>query len=128
MCTCTCARAAGCRTCSRPLAQCGHALYPNGERHLRLRMRLAQLYSPELLRETLRIAERCHFSLEELRYEYPEHLVPPGESPTTWLRHLGDEGLKKRCPGELLTEKVKRQAERELSLIAELRYEPFFLT
>jgi error-prone DNA polymerase len=112
----------------RPLAQCGHALHPNGERHLRLRMRLAQLYSPELLRETLRIAERCHFSLEELRYEYPEELVPPGETPATWLRHLVDEGLKKRFPGELLTEKVKRQAERELSLIAELRYEPFFLT
>jgi len=55
---------------------CGHALHPNAERHLRLRMRLAQIYPAELLAETVRIAERCHFSLEELRYEYPEELVP----------------------------------------------------
>jgi error-prone DNA polymerase len=112
----------------RPLAQCGHALYPNAERHLRLRMRLAQLYPAELLAETLAIADRCHFSMDELRYEYPEELVPAGETPTSWLRHLVEEGLKKRFPGDLLTEKVKRLAERELALIAELRYEPFFLT
>ena len=53
----------------RPVAQCGQALFPNGERHLRLRMRLAQLYPPELLAETVRIAERCSFSLDALRYE-----------------------------------------------------------
>jgi error-prone DNA polymerase len=52
------------------VAACGHALFPNAERHLRLRVRLAQLYPPELLSETVRIAERCRFSLDELRYEY----------------------------------------------------------
>ena len=67
----------------RPVAQCGLALYPNAERHLRLRMRLAQLYPAELLAETLAIAERCNFSLDELRYEYPEELVPPGETPAS---------------------------------------------
>jgi error-prone DNA polymerase len=112
----------------RPIAQCGHALYPNAERCLRLRVRLAQLYPAQLLEETLAIAERCSFSLEELRYEYPEELVPPGETPAGWLRHLVEEGLKKRFPGDLLTEKVRQMAERELALIAELRYEPFFLT
>ena len=112
----------------RPLAQCGHALYPNAERHLRLRMRLAQLYPAELLAETLAIADRCRFSMDELRYEYPEELVPSGETPTTWLRHLVEEGLKKRFPGGLISEKVKQLVERELALIAELRYEPFFLT
>ena len=112
----------------RPLAQCGHALYPNAERHLRLRMRLAQLYPAELLAETLAIAERCRFSMDELRYEYPEELVPPGETPTTWLRHLVEEGLKRRFPGDLFSDRVKRLVERELALIAELRYEPFFLT
>jgi error-prone DNA polymerase len=111
-----------------PIARCGHALYPNAERHLRLRVRLAQLYPAELLEETLAVAGRCSFSLDELRYEYPEELVPPGETPATWLRHLVEEGLKKRFPGDLLTEKVRRLAERELALIAELRYEPFFLT
>jgi error-prone DNA polymerase len=51
-------------------------LLPNGERCLRARKTLANLYPPELLAETVRIAERCRFSLDELRYEYPEELVP----------------------------------------------------
>ena len=55
----------------KPVAKCAHALFPNAERSLRLRMRLAQLYPAELLAETLAIAERCRFSLDELRYEYP---------------------------------------------------------
>ena len=111
----------------RPVAQCGQALQPNAERHLRLRMRLAQLYPPELLAETARIAARCDFSLEELRYEYPEELVPRGETPSTWLRKLTLEGLHWRFPGGV-PQKVRDLAERELSLVAELRYEPFFLT
>jgi error-prone DNA polymerase len=111
----------------RPIAQCGHALHPNAERHLRLRVRLAQLYPAELLAETLAIADRCRFSMDELRYEYPEELVPVGETPTSWLRHLVEEGLKKRFPVSL-PEKVRGLAERELALIADLRYEPFFLT
>ena len=81
---------------------CGHALHPNAERHLRLRMRLAQIYPADLLAETVRIAERCHFSLEELRYEYPEELVPDGETPASWLRKLAEEGLQRRFPaGEI---------------------------
>jgi error-prone DNA polymerase len=79
-----------------PLDECGHALHPNGERHLRSRARLASLYPPALLAETLRIAERCHFSLDELRYEYPEEIVPPGETATSWLRKLVERGLARR--------------------------------
>src|SRR5688500_5590130 len=60
----------------KPLAECGQALYPNAERSLRLRVRLAQLYPEELLAATVAIAARCEFSLDELRYEYPEELVP----------------------------------------------------
>ena len=111
----------------KPVAQCGQALYPNGERHLRLRMRLAQLYPQELLEEALRVASRCRFSLEELRYEYPEELVPPGETPASWLRKLAQDGLKKRFR-EKIPEKVIDLVEREFALIAELKYEPFFLT
>jgi error-prone DNA polymerase len=111
----------------KPVAQCGQALQPNAERYLRLRMRLAQLYPPALLAESASIAARCAFSLEELRYEYPEELVPPGETPTTWLRKLTRDGLRWRF-GREIPEKVRDLAERELELIAELRYEPFFLT
>jgi error-prone DNA polymerase len=106
---------------------CGHALFPNAERHLRLLSRLARIYPPELLEETVRVAERCRFSLEELRYEYPEELVPDGETPASWLRKLAEEGLHRRFPVGA-SQKIRDLMERELSLIAELRYEPFFLT
>jgi error-prone DNA polymerase len=79
-----------------PLAQCGHALFPNGERHLRSRARLAGVYPPELLAETVRIAQRCTFSLDALRYEYPEEIVPPGETATSWLRKQVEGGLAER--------------------------------
>ncbi|HET8877485.1 MAG TPA: PHP domain-containing protein, partial [Casimicrobiaceae bacterium] len=79
-----------------PLAQCGHALYPNGERHLRSRARLASIYPPALLAATVRIAERCSFSLDELRYEYPEEIVPPGETAASHLRKLVERGLASR--------------------------------
>src|SRR5205085_4101196 len=69
----------------KTVAQCGQALEPNAERSLRLRMRLAQLYPGELLAESVGIAERCRFSLDELRYEYPAELVRPGHTPQTWL-------------------------------------------
>ena len=110
-----------------PLARAGFRLYPNGERHLRPLKRLTRIYPPALLAETLRIAERCTFSLEQLRYEYPRELVPPGVSPSDHLRHLTEAGMARRWP-EGACEKVRRLIERELTLIAELRYEPYFLT
>jgi error-prone DNA polymerase len=110
-----------------PVARAGHALFPNGERHLRPRERLARIYPPELLAETLEIAGRCTFSLEELRYEYPGEIVPPGETPENWLRRLTGEGMRRRWP-QGPPERVLRQVGHELSLIAELRYEPYFLT
>ena len=110
-----------------PVDRCGHALYPNAERHLRLRLRLANLYPAELLAETLNVAERCTFSLDSLRYEYPEELVPEGETPSSHLRKLTDHGLKSRFP-QGTPEHVHKLVEHELALIAELRYEPYFLT
>ena len=83
-----------------PLAECGYALHPNGERHLRSRARLATIYPPELLAETVAIAERCTFSLDELRYEYPEEIVPPGETPASHLRQLTEEGLAQAVSGD----------------------------
>ncbi len=111
----------------RPLAEIQAELYPNGERHLRTRARLTKLYPEALLRETLVIAERCHFSLDELRYEYPEEIVSPGQTPTAYLRELTYAGAERRWPAEI-PEKARQQIEHELALIAELRYEPYFLT
>src|SRR3954471_4744576 len=81
------------------VAEARHALYPNAERHLRLRTRLAQVYTDEeLLAETVRIAARCDFSLDSLKYEYPQELVPAGHTPASWLRHATEAGLRERFP------------------------------
>ena len=112
---------------TKPLAHCGHALYPNAERHLRLRLRLANLYPQDLLEETVRIAGLCTFSLTCLRYEYPEEIVPPGATPSGHLRALTATGLLRRYP-EGAPPKVRDLIEHELALIAELGYEPYFLT
>jgi error-prone DNA polymerase len=110
-----------------PVHEAGHALHPNGERHLRLRVRLAHVYPPELLAETLRIAERCRHFLEKLRYEYPDEVVPAGHTPTSYLRELTEQGFLQRFPRGA-PRKVRDLIERELQLIGELGYEHFFLT
>ncbi len=153
----------------KPLAECGYALHPNGERHLRSRARLATIYPPELLAETVAIAQRCRFSLDELRYEYPEEIVPEGQTPASHLRTLVEDGLARRYarpkprpqrpwvrlqpdippqekpwvglqpdipPQEKpwvglqpdIPPDVRELIEHELALIAELQYEPYFLT
>jgi error-prone DNA polymerase len=105
----------------------GHTLFPNGERHLRSRLALSRLYPPELLAETLKVAALCEFSLDELRYEYPEEIVPKGQTPAQYLRAQVERGLSVRYP-QGVVDKVRRQVEHELALIAELGYEPYFLT
>ncbi|MBV8123615.1 MAG: error-prone DNA polymerase, partial [Paucibacter sp.] len=109
------------------LADCGHALHVNAERHLRSRLRLAQIYPSALLQETLQLAQRCNFSLADLRYEYPSEVVPAGETPIAYLRRLCWEGMGKRWPGGADPRWVV-QAEHELALIEELGYEHYFLT
>ncbi|MFT3665038.1 error-prone DNA polymerase [Piscinibacter sp.] len=116
----------------RPLAECGAALAPNAEQHLRSRTRLARLYEPGWLQATLDVADTCRFSLAELRYEYPQELVPPGHTPASHLRALVEAGFPGRFPPERFgaaeREAHRRQIEHELALIGRLEYEPYFLT
>src|SRR5437879_4439977 len=110
-----------------PIAEVGAGLYANGERYLRERARLARLYPRELLAATVELAGACGFCLDELRYEYPRELVPPGETPAGYLRRLTYEGAHWRWPGGLPPSE-RTAIEYELALIAELGYEPYFLT
>jgi error-prone DNA polymerase len=109
------------------VAETGFALAPNGERHLRRREQLARIYPAEALAQTLAVAGRCGFSLGELRYEYPEELVPCAQTPIAHLRSLTMAGLAERYPAGTPA-KVLDQVGHELALIAELGYEPYFLT
>jgi error-prone DNA polymerase len=110
-----------------PVRECGYALQPNSERRLRSIDELRALYPEELLLESVRIAEQCRFDLDELRYEYPRELVPEGETPASWLRKLTERGAKERWPNGVPAAAAEL-IEHELALIAELRYEPYFLT
>jgi len=100
----------------KPVAGCGYALAQNAEQHLRARLRLANLYPPQALAETLRIAALCTFSLDNLRYEYPHELVPPGHTPASYLRQEVERGVRWRFP-QGLPDKVARQIEHELALM-----------
>jgi error-prone DNA polymerase len=111
----------------KPVHAAGYALFPNGERCLRPLQRLRELYPAPLLAQTLQIAERCTFNLDELRYEYPEEIVPAGATPTSHLRALTMRGCARRWPAGA-PPAVRENIEHELRLIAELRFEPFFLT
>jgi error-prone DNA polymerase len=109
------------------VADCGFALEPNAEQHLRGRGRLGALYEAAWLEQTMTLAGQCRFSLDELRYEYPEEIVPPGETPASQLRKLTYEGVPKRFPGGL-PEAHRQTIESELAVIAQLKYESYFLT
>jgi error-prone DNA polymerase len=109
------------------VAEAGHALFPNGERHLRRVEDLAALHPPELLAETLRIAAMCTFDLRGIDYRYPHELVPPDTSPIAHLRELTWRGAARRWPDGVPAD-VHAQLEKELALIEYKKYEHFFLT
>ncbi|WP_291195706.1 error-prone DNA polymerase [Hyphomonas sp.] len=107
----------------------GYRLEANAERHLKSPKEMARLFSgfEPALGRTLEIAERCTFSLDELSYEYPDEPVPQGSTPQAHLERLAREGAAWRYP-EGIPEKVSAQIRKELRIIAQLNYAPYFLT
>jgi error-prone DNA polymerase len=110
-----------------PLAECGAHLFRNGERHLRARGTLGNIYPHALLRASVALAARCVFDLKNLNYRYPAEIVPEGETPTSHLRNLTIRGMRKRWP-EGAPWRHRRQICKELRLIRTKKYEAFFLT
>ena len=105
----------------------GRLLAPNREKFLRPLPTLEAWYPSPMLEESASIADRCNFKLSELRYEYPEELVPPGLTPSRYLRQLTFAGAQRRWPNGIEPE-VLKAIEHELNLIEELQYEFYFLT
>ena len=119
-------------TCIREkctIDEAGYRLFANAERHLKPGHEMARLFAayPQAVARTAEIAARCGFSLDELRYEYPDEVVEEGRTPQQTLESLAWEGAEQRYPAGL-PDKVKTQVEHELALIAELKYAPYFLT
>jgi len=105
----------------------GYKASANAEKYLRPIAELERLYPEAWVGEAKAIADRCHFSLKALKYDYPNELVPPGHSPGSWLRELTEQGLRQRY-ADGASAKVRKLIEKELALIIEMRYEAFFLT
>ncbi|HPT55710.1 MAG TPA: error-prone DNA polymerase [Casimicrobium sp.] len=99
----------------------------NAERVLRPINALAHLYPLELMIESAQIADACRFTLDELRYEYPDEVVPPGHTATSYLAEQTWLGAKRRYHGHIPT-KVQKLLNKELKLITEVKYEAYFLT
>ena len=99
----------------------------NAERRFRDIHELADIYPIEAIKESLNIASRCSFSMDELSYEYPKELVPPHLSPTEYLKQLTLSGAEKRWP-KGIPKDTQALIEKELRLIRELEYEYYFLT
>ena len=111
----------------QPVSACGFALQANAEGHLRSRARLAALFPPDWLANTLTAAQRCTFSLDELRYHYPLEAVLPGQTAAQTLRHYVEEGASERYPAGV-PQDIRARVEHEMALIVELRFEMYFLT
>jgi error-prone DNA polymerase len=111
------------------VAEAGELLFPNAARHLKSPDEMRELFArvPDAVRRSVEIAERCTFLLDELRYEYPEELAPPGQTPLEHLARLTWAGANQRYPGGV-PEKVRKLLEHELRLIGDLHYEAYFLT
>jgi error-prone DNA polymerase len=101
----------------------------NGERHLKSGDEMRRLFAnrPDAVKRTLEIADRCTFRLNELKYEYPEELIPEGETAISHLTRLTWKGAAKRYPSGV-PDKVKTLLGHELWLIEKLKYEAYFLT
>jgi len=115
-----------------PVAELGYRALPSGERHLRPRQRLAELFPAAWLAASVAIAERCRFRLEQLQlhYRYPREVVPAGKSAIEHLRELTEAGIRERWGKKWssIDDRLRAQIEKELELIEELHYEPYFLT
>ncbi len=119
-------------TCIREhvtLKAAGRKLEANAERHLKPPEEMARLFraAPQAVEETLRFLARCDFSLDELKYEYPDETRAGFPTPQAALAAFAEEGARRRCPNGI-TERVRRALDHELAVIAELNYAPYFLT
>lgn len=112
-----------------PISFCGRRLKPNAEHDLQSPFIFARLFAddPASILRTQEVADRCHFSLSEIRYRYPSEHMPDGTTSADWLRHLTLRGAHERYPGQIPAE-VMDQLEKELAIIEALDYPGYFLT
>ncbi len=107
----------------------GYRLLKNAERHLKSEREMRRLFRgfESAVDRSVEIAQRCTYSMDELKYEYPEEVIGPNETAQQTLARLTWEGAAGRYPNGIPPE-VEKQLHHELALIGELKYAPYFLT
>jgi error-prone DNA polymerase len=107
----------------------GYKLHENAERYLKPIPEMQRLFRqyPDALRRTKEIAEACQFSLDSLKYEYPEEITTDGRTPLEELTKLAWEGAVNFYGAEV-PEKIQSAIRHELDFIEEMNYAPYFLT
>jgi error-prone DNA polymerase len=118
-----------CIRAGKALADAGHVIRQNAEHDLKPVQSMRELFDddPESLKRTLAIAERCTFSLSELRYRYPGERIPEGKAESEWIRELVYEGAQTRY-ADGVSDEARAQIDKELSIIHQLEYGGYFLT
>jgi error-prone DNA polymerase len=118
-----------CIRAGKSLADAGRVIRQNSEHDLKTASAMRELFSddPDSLKRTLAIAERCTFSLSELRYRYPGERIPEGLTESGYIRGLVEAGAAERYPG-CITPEIRAQIDKELSIIEQLEYGGYFLT
>lgn len=109
----------------------GRKLEANAERFMKTPREMARLFRdfPEAIAETMRFADRIDFSLDQLKYQYPDEPVPPGKTAQGHLEDLTWAGVDKYFGGiDNIDDKLRATLKKELALIAELKYAHYFLT
>jgi error-prone DNA polymerase len=118
-----------CIRAGKTLADAGHVIRQNAEHDLKTEHAMRELFAddPAALKRTLAIAERCTFSLSDLRYRYPGERIPEGMTESSYIRGLVETGAGERYSGGI-TEEIRAQIDKELSIIHQLEYGGYFLT
>jgi error-prone DNA polymerase len=111
------------------VAQAGFILEPNSERYVKSAAEMERLFHayPDAVARTAHIADACQFSLDELVYEYPDEPLPQGSTPDAHLADLTWAGARARYP-DGVPPKVADTLRRELAMVAQMAYAPYFLT
>ncbi len=111
------------------LSDAGRTIRGNAEHDLKDPDQVSALFAddPECMRLSLDIAHECSFSLDDIRYRYPEEQLPQGQTEQSWLHALTYRGARERYQGSI-PDDVRVQLERELTIIRKLDYGGYFLT
>ncbi|MCB2066462.1 MAG: PHP domain-containing protein, partial [Erythrobacter sp.] len=111
------------------VARAGHVLHANAERHLKSPEAMVKLFTrwPHAIAAARMVADACRFSLDELRYEYPDEIYPEGMGPQEYLEAETWKGADRRYPSGV-PYTVRTTLQRELALIGKLGLARYFLT